>query len=76
MALRNNFKATKKFLIAKFDSTNKGISTMVNSTLLNFGMRYPDNLRVIFDQWLKLHLSLDALSNQNGSLHTYSIGLL
>jgi hypothetical protein len=49
---------------------------MVNSTLLNFGMRYPDNLRVILDQWLKLHLSLDALSNQNGSLHTYSIGLL
>ena len=25
---------------------------------------YNDNLGVIFEQWLKLHLSLDALSNQ------------
>ena len=33
---------------------------MVNDTLLNFGKRYNDNLRVIFDQWLKLHLGLDA----------------
>ena len=41
-----------------------GISTMVNGTLLNFGKRYEDNLRVIFDQWSKLHLGLDALSNQ------------
>ena len=40
--------------------TDKGISTMVNDTLLNFGKRYNDNLRVIFDQWLKLHLGLDA----------------
>jgi hypothetical protein len=32
--------------------------------LLNFGKRYEDNLRVIFDQWPKLHLGLDALSNQ------------
>ena len=40
------------------------ISTMVNGTLLNFGKRYEDNLRVIFDQWPKLHLGLDALSNQ------------
>ena len=39
-------------------------STMVNGTLLNFGKRYDDNLRVIFDQWLKLHLGLDVLSNQ------------
>ena len=39
-------------------------STMVNGTLLNFGKRYEDDLRVIFDQWSKLHLSLDALSNQ------------
>ena len=38
------------------------ISTMVNGTLLNFGKRYEDNLRVIFDQWPKLHLGLDALS--------------
>ena len=35
---------------------------MVNGTLLNFGKRYEDNFRVIFDQWPKLHLRLDALS--------------
>ena len=40
------------------------ISTMVYGTLLNFGKRYEDDLRVIFDQWPKLHLGLDALSNQ------------
>ena len=40
------------------------ISTMVNCTLLNFGKRYKDDLRVIFDQRQKLHLGLDALSNQ------------
>ena len=40
------------------------ISTIVNGTLLNFGKRYEDNLRVIFDQWPKLHLGLDALGNQ------------
>ena len=40
------------------------ISTMVNGTLLNFGRKYEDDLRVIFDQWPKLHLGLDALSNQ------------
>jgi hypothetical protein len=40
------------------------ISTMVNGTLLNFGKRYKDDLRVIFDQWPKLHLGLDALRNQ------------
>jgi hypothetical protein len=37
---------------------------MVNGTLLNFGKRYKDDLRVIFDQWLKLHLGLNALSNK------------
>jgi hypothetical protein len=37
---------------------------MVNGTLLNFGERYKDDLRVIFDQWPKLHLGLNALSNQ------------
>ena len=42
----------------------RGISTMVNGTLLNFGKRYEDNLRVIFDQWPKLHLGLDALRHQ------------
>ena len=41
-----------------------GISTMVNGTLLNFDKRYKDDLRVIFDQWPKLHLGLEALSNQ------------
>ena len=40
------------------------ISTMVNGTLLNFGKRYEDDLRVIFDLWPKMHLGLDALSNQ------------
>ena len=38
---------------------------MVNGTLLNFGKRYKDELRVICDQWPKLHLGLDAISNQN-----------
>ena len=37
---------------------------MVNGTLLNFGKRYDDNLKIIFDQFLELHLGLDALSNQ------------
>ena len=40
------------------------ISTTFNGTLLNFGKRYEDDRRVIFDQWSKLHLGLDALSNQ------------
>ena len=40
------------------------ISTMVNGTLLNFGKIYEDDLRLIFDQWPKLRLGLDALSNQ------------
>ena len=39
------------------------INTIVNGTLLNFGKIYEDNLRVIFDQWPKLQLSLDALIN-------------
>jgi hypothetical protein len=37
---------------------------MVNGTLLIFGKRYEDDLRVIFDQWPKLQLGLDALNNQ------------
>ena len=37
---------------------------MVNGILLNFGKRYDDDLRVIFDQWQKLHLGLDSLSYQ------------
>ena len=40
------------------------VSTTVNGTVLNFGKRYKDVLRVIFDQSQKLHLGLDALSNQ------------
>jgi hypothetical protein len=39
-------------------------STLVIGTLLNFGYIYNDDLRVIFDLWQKLHLGLDALSNQ------------
>ena len=27
-------------------------------------MRYEADIRVVFDQWQKLHLGLDALSNQ------------
>ena len=37
---------------------------MVNGTVLNFGKRYVDNLKAIFDQRPKLHLGLDVLSNQ------------
>ena len=37
---------------------------MVNGTVLNFGKRYKDDVRVIFDQWPNLHLGLDALSGQ------------
>jgi hypothetical protein len=47
---------------------------VVNGTLLNFGKRYEDDLRVIYDQWPKLHLGLDALSNQKilkGVYHTW-----
>ena len=40
------------------------ISEINTIVALNFGKRYEDNLRVIFDQWPKLHLGLDALSNQ------------
>ena len=50
-----------------------GISTMVNGTLLNFGKKYQDGLRIIFDQWQKLHLGLDALSNQKILKGIYSI---
>ena len=50
------------------------ISTVVNGTLLNFAKRYEDNfLRVIFDQRPKLHLCLDALSNQKIMNGIYSI---
>ena len=71
--LASDQKMTLKFssyLLPKFSRVSftivliSGISTMVNGTLLNFGKRYEDDLRVIFDRWQKLHLGLDALSNQ------------
>jgi hypothetical protein len=37
---------------------------MVNGSLLNFGKVCKDYLRDIFDQWPKLKLDFDALSNQ------------
>ena len=47
---------------------------MVNGTLLNFGKRYEDNLRVIFEKWPKLHLGLDALLHkQSKNLESYLI---
>ena len=55
-------------------STNKGISTMVNGTLLNFGKRYEDNLRVIFDQWSKLHSRSNAQPKITILKVTYYLG--
>ena len=61
---------SSSYLLPKFSRVTltiiliSGISTMVNGTLLNFGKRYELDLRVIFDQWPKLHLGLDALSNK------------
>ena len=59
------------YLLPKFSSVPFTIvlihlllCTMVNGTLLNFGKGYEDDLNVIFDQWPKLYLGLDALSNQ------------
>ena len=49
---------------------------MVNGTLLNISKRYDDNLKVIFDQLLKLHLGLDALSNQKILKGIYYITLV
>ena len=51
-------------IFALLDSLLKSKNYCVNDTLLNFGKKYEDDLRVIFDQWPKLQLSLDALSNQ------------
>ena len=47
---------------------------MVNDTLLNFDKRYEDDLRVVFDQWQKLHLGLDALNNQKILKGIYCVG--
>ena len=44
-------------------------------SLLNFGKRYEDDIRVIFHQWQKLHLGLDALSNQKILNGIYSLSL-
>ena len=45
---------------------------MVNDTVLNFGKRYKDNLRVIFDQWQKLHLGLEfGCAKQSKNLEMY-----
>ena len=52
------------------------ISTMVNGTLLKFSKRYEGDLRVIFNQWPKLSLGLDALSNQKILKGVYSICIL
>ena len=45
--------------------------TSINGTLLNFGKRYKDDLRVIFEQWSKLHIGLDALNNQKILIGVY-----
>jgi hypothetical protein len=58
------FVTLTKFSRVPFTVVLSGITTMVNGTLLNFGKRYEDDLRVIFDQLQKLHLGLDALSNE------------
>ena len=39
-------------------------NTKYQNISAHFGKRYKDTVRVIFDQWPKLHLGLDALSNQ------------
>ena len=44
--------------------TRELCSTMGNGTLPNFGKRYEDNLKVIFDQWITFLLGLDEISNQ------------
>ena len=46
---------------------------MVNGTLLNFDKRSGNNLINIFDQWLKLHLGLDALNNQKNLNGIYRV---
>jgi hypothetical protein len=49
---------------------------MVNGTLVNLGKRYKDDLSVISDQWPKLHLDLDALSNQKILKGVYNLYVL
>ena len=61
-------KKSSPYILTKFSRVPLTIVliplTVVNGTVLNFGKRFEDDLRVIFDQWPKLHLGLDVLSNQ------------
>ena len=50
--------------LSKMQLANKGINTIFNGTLFNFGKRYDNNLSIKFDQWLKLDLGLGVLRNQ------------
>ena len=64
--IRNDPFKSSSYLLPKFSRAPltivqiSKIITMVNGTLLNFGKRYKDNLRVIFHQWPKLCLELDV----------------
>ena len=55
--LIKNYHLLSLYLLPKFSRVPftivliRGISTMGNGTLLNFGKRYEDDLGVIFDQW-------------------------
>ena len=69
--LRISYQSLAECHLPIYHSTNSLFGNMFNGTLLNFGKRYKDKLRVIFDQWLKLHLGLDALSNQKILKGTY-----
>ena len=48
----------------KYSTLKTLIFSSYGGSLLNFGKRYEDDKLVIFDQWQKLHLGLDAPSNQ------------
>ena len=55
---------TKNIRIMKYSTLKTLIFSSYGGSLLIFGKRYEDDIRVIFDQLQKLHLGLDALSNQ------------
>ena len=42
----------------------EGISVMIKGILLNFGKRYEDDFRVIFDQWPKFTFSFRCAKPQ------------
>ena len=64
MTLKSSLYLLPKFLTVPFTIVLiNSVSTVVNCTVLNFAKRYKNDLRVTFDQWPKLHLGLDALSN-------------